>query len=496
MHELWIYKMFIKMLVKTRKKRKIFLWLAIMPSLLVLPAEVSLSSQQKNKYREIWEIIRFYGKVIGYSVVRIKGSRVEERVEMKLKAMGEEREIKTSLDWKKNPDFSLRSFYFRLKSRGVENHVSGKVVDNKLLLVKIGRRSENKIRIRGKVFTGSSFLFILEKRIDALKNKSRRITESGLRKIYFELDYFDPSILRSDVLKVRYYGKKEKYFVFVKEFAGISSFLIFDEKGNFVREEGPAGVSAEVSTPEEVMKAKTEEIDIIFSTSVKVEGDKLPPSDRRKRKKLRSAILEVEGVDSIPSFPPRQIVKKKKNGVLKVVVQRRPLTDKDGIDKLTKAEPLIESDSPEIKRLAYKIAGGDIKSPPRGRTARELIRKVSIWVFKNLRKTSSLGMPSALDVLRSGEGDCNEHAVLATAILRAMGIPARIVFGLVYDSGYFYYHAWVEGFDGEKWIEFDPTWNYFPADVLRIRVGTGNISQWAKVLEYVGRIKVRFVEYN
>ena len=115
--------------------------------------------------------------------------------------------------------------------------------------MKIGRRSENKIRIRGKVFTGSSFLFILEKRIDALKNKSRRITESGLRKIYFELDYFDPSILRSDVLKVRYYGKKEKYFVFVKEFAGISSFLIFDEKGNFVREEGPAGVSAEVSTP-------------------------------------------------------------------------------------------------------------------------------------------------------------------------------------------------------------------------------------------------------
>ncbi len=492
MHELRIYKMLIKS--KLRKKKKGVLWIVV-PFTLLLFVTNSSSASQKNNYREIWEVIKFYGKVIGYSVIRLKGDRVEERVEMKLKAMGEEREIKTSLDWEKNPDFSLRSFHFRLKSKGVENRVSGRVIDNKLLLVKI-KRSENKIRVRGKIFTGSSFLFLLEGRINSLRKKSERIKEASLRKIYFELDYFDPSILRADTLKVRYYGRKGKFFVFVKEFAGVSSFLLFDEKGNFVREEGPAGVSAEVSTREEVMKAKTEEIDIIFSTSVKVEGDKLPPSDRRERKKLSSAIIEIRGVESIPSFPPRQIVESKRNGVLRVRVQRKHLTDKRNMDKLTKAEPLIESDSPEIRKVAYEIAGGKNSKPPRGRVAKELMRKVSVWVFRNLRKTSSLGMPSALDVLRSGEGDCNEHAVLATAILRAMGIPARIVFGLVYDSGYFYYHAWVEGFDGEKWIEFDPTWNYFPADVLRIRIGTGNISQWAKVLEYVGRIKVKFVDFN
>ena len=492
MYELWIYKMLIKS--KLGRRKKDVLWIAITLTFHLFATNSSFASQ-KNKYREIWEVIKFYGKVIGYSVVRLKGDRVEERIEMKLKAMGEEREIKTSLDWEKNPDFSLRSFHFRLKSKGVENRVSGRVIDNKLLLVKI-KRSENKIRIRGKVFTGSSFLFLLEGKINSLKKKSGRIKEDSLQKIYFELDYFDPSILRAGTLKVRYYGRKGKFFVFVKEFAGVSSFLLFDEKGDFVGEEGPAGISAEVSTREEVMRAKTEEIDIIFSTSVKVEGDKLPPSDRRERKKLRSAIIEIRGVDSIPSFPPRQIVESKRYDVLRIKLQRKSLTDKGGIDKLTKAEPLIESDSPEIRKVAYEIAGGKNSKPPRGKVAKELMRKVSVWVFRNLRKTSSLGMPSALDVIKSREGDCNEHAVLATAILRAMGIPARIVFGLVYDSGYFYYHAWVEGFDGEKWIEFDPTWNYFPADVLRIRVGTGNISQWAKVLEYVGRIKVKFVDFN
>jgi transglutaminase-like putative cysteine protease len=105
-------------------------------------------------------------------------------------------------------------------------------------------------------------------------------------------------------------------------------------------------------------------------------------------------------------------------------------------------------------------------------------------------------MPSALQVLKTMKGDCNEHSILTVAILRALGIPSRVVFGLVYDSGSFFYHAWVEAFDGKNWIEFDPTWGLFPADILRIRIGTGNVSEWVKVLEYVGKIKIKFIDWQ
>ena len=33
-------------------------------------------------------------------------------------------------------------------------------------------------------------------------------------------------------------------------------------------------------------------------------------------------------------------------------------------------------------------------------------------------------MPSALETLKHRQGDCNEHAVLLTALARASGIPA------------------------------------------------------------------------
>jgi len=47
-------------------------------------------------------------------------------------------------------------------------------------------------------------------------------------------------------------------------------------------------------------------------------------------------------------------------------------------------------------------------------------------------KNLSIGYASALEVAQSKQGDCSEHAVLAAAICRAAGIPARVATGLVY----------------------------------------------------------------
>jgi transglutaminase-like putative cysteine protease len=95
----------------------------------------------------------------------------------------------------------------------------------------------------------------------------------------------------------------------------------------------------------------------------------------------------------------------------------------------------------------------------------------------------------ATDVLQTKRGDCNEHTTLYTALSRAAGIPTRISVGLVYEKGFFYYHAWPEIFSG-RWIAIDPTLGQFPADASHIRLLTGGIDKQSRILSVVGKIKV------
>ena len=101
-------------------------------------------------------------------------------------------------------------------------------------------------------------------------------------------------------------------------------------------------------------------------------------------------------------------------------------------------EPFIESDAPEIRGGGAE-GRGRRRPPPRQRAER-LVRHVHAL----LEKKPTVSLPSALEVLRTRIGDCNEHTALYVALARALGLPARIAVGLVYLRGAFYYHAWPE----------------------------------------------------
>jgi transglutaminase-like putative cysteine protease len=63
---------------------------------------------------------------------------------------------------------------------------------------------------------------------------------------------------------------------------------------------------------------------------------------------------------------------------------------------------------------------------------------------------------TASQTLASRSGDCTEHAVLLTACLRARGIPARFVAGLVPIGSTMLYHLWSEAYLG-TWVALDAT---------------------------------------
>jgi transglutaminase-like putative cysteine protease len=110
-----------------------------------------------------------------------------------------------------------------------------------------------------------------------------------------------------------------------------------------------------------------------------------------------------------------------------------------------------------------------------------------------------MSLPSAVEVLRTKVGDCNEHTALYVAMARAVNLPARIAVGLVYMRGAFYYHAWPEVYVetpsvGGQWVPVDPTLNEYPADATHVRLVRGGLDRQTAVLPLIGRAKITVTE--
>jgi transglutaminase-like putative cysteine protease len=146
----------------------------------------------------------------------------------------------------------------------------------------------------------------------------------------------------------------------------------------------------------------------------------------------------------------------------------------------------VESDAAPIVRQAAKIAGG-VENPVKA------ARMLLAWVYRNVEKRPVITVPSALEVLRTRIGDCNEHAVLLTALLRASGIPARLCVGLVYARGAFFYHAWTEAFLG-KWISMDATLDQMPADATHIKLVEGGLDRQVPIMGLMGKLRLEVLD--
>jgi len=75
-------------------------------------------------------------------------------------------------------------------------------------------------------------------------------------------------------------------------------------------------------------------------------------------------------------------------------------------------------------------------------------------------KNAAHGFDVASMVAKTRAGDCTEHAVLLTALLRLYGYPARAVTGFyvsLEEPVLGYGHAWTEYYDGQGWAGLDGT---------------------------------------
>lgn len=154
----------------------------------------------------------------------------------------------------------------------------------------------------------------------------------------------------------------------------------------------------------------------------------------------------------------------------------------------------IQSDDPAIVAAAREAAG-DRTDPWQVAVALERYTRGRIT-----QTGYSQAFDSALDVLKSGKGDCTEHSVLLAALARARGIPARVAIGLVYQDQAFLYHMWNEIYVDGRWIPLDATRARGGTSAAYLKLACSSLegaSAYASMLpvaQVAGRLKVEIVE--
>jgi len=120
-------------------------------------------------------------------------------------------------------------------------------------------------------------------------------------------------------------------------------------------------------------------------------------------------------------------------------------------------------------------------------------------------KALSIGYASAAEVAQTRQGDCTEHAVLAAAMCRAVGIPARVVTGIAYvdqfsgQTNVFGGHAWVSAYVGGKWVCIDPAFKGtgrggYDAGHIALAVGDGQPADFFNLAVLLGQFTIQKIQ--
>ena len=158
------------------------------------------------------------------------------------------------------------------------------------------------------------------------------------------------------------------------------------------------------------------------------------------------------------------------------------------------ANDWLQSTAPEIVALANQATEGIQGHEERMRALESFVRNFIS------DKTLGVGYASALQVARTPEGDCTEHAVLLAALGRAIGIATRVVDGLAYAPGFagernvFVPHAWMQAWIDGRWQSFDAALGGFDAGHIAFSTGDGDPWRFYQGLDLLGRTELKRVD--
>lgn len=210
----------------------------------------------------------------------------------------------------------------------------------------------------------------------------------------------------------------------------------------------------------------------------------------------RVASIDGSGLKLIET--DSQAVRPGSDSTIKVTVSPQPMPpgldmpyqgNDETLQASIKANEYLQSDHETIIELAREAVGSSNKA---GVAAKKIENFVSNYITN---KNLSVGYATAVEVAHTREGDCTEHSLLAAAMCRSLGIPARVVTGLAYvprfvgNKDIFGPHMWVQVNVDGRWIDIDPTLG-FDSGHIAMSTGDGGPGQFFDLISTLGNIKI------
>ena len=440
-----------------------------------------------------WRGVYYRNEKIGFTVSQTisihDGFELQEDGRLQMSLLGARNVVSIRTTARVDRDFNLRSFDFSLDPGTGGTRVHGEVQGRRLHLIvatAAGSHEQDRDLTEPPVLT---------------LNLARRLADAGLEPgRRYTWTIFDPATLSSSPIRLAV-GSRELVsgprrrvpaFRVETEYTGLHTTSWITDTGEVVLEKSPMGfetvreTQADAQTMAVPFNVRT---DLLTASAIVPtgKGPIVEPRDvRLMRLRLTGAAVDATDLSGVGQSMGENVLEVRDAQTF----QAGP-ADPD-IERYLQAEPLIESDAPEIvaeaKAAVREAVGSRVQ-------AERLTRHVNAI----LEKKPTVSLPSAREVLRTRVGDCNEHTTLYVAMARALGIPARISVGLVSVRGAFYYHAWPEVYlaDGRSrgmWLPVDPTLNEFPADATHVRLARGGLDKQATILPLIGRLRIEILE--
>ena len=212
-------------------------------------------------------------------------------------------------------------------------------------------------------------------------------------------------------------------------------------------------------------------VDLASATLIRPEGE----IDAPRSSRTVSLLVQGRSLDAVPS-DENQTVTKTDDGYkvdlhpTEFAAVSYPVAA-NGQEAYLKPSLLLASDAPRMQNLAARLTRG--KS-----TLISAARAIHDFVQTTMVPNAGMGvLRNAEEVLDRKEGVCRDYAVLTTTLLRSAKIPARLVGGMIYADGAFYYHAWSEAWDGKNWVGIDSTLPEFRISAAHFKLSDGNVDK-------------------
>ena len=451
---------------------------------------------QGSGEREDWMGTYFQGKKLGFTRVQtrwsLQGIEVDSTVFFQIRSKSIDQSTTINQKTRLGPDFKLRGFSLLQEITGHRQQVEGRVEGNRLIYRIKSRGFDKEKSIEFPPGTLPSSTFLLNLLADGLK-----VGQKGTLSLFLEpfqmLVDLEYEVLRKDNLE--YEGKSVETFAIKQKIEGIETTLWVAGDGSVIKETTNQGFASFKESAEVAQKLDEPLTVSSMITMSLVKPDQ--PIDRSER--VREIIFYLQPLrspDLVPQDQRQKILKAEQlpNGLYRATLQVK--TEPKRIASLSRwpgestQDPKYLEDSaqvqarhPMIRALARDLTGDK-------RNVWQVAKDINRWVHQNLAK-ELVDTVTALDALHERRGECQSHTYLFTALARAVGIPTRIVNGLVYSQEYsgFLYHAWPEVYVGE-WRALDPTFGQDVVDATHIKLTEGTEEGSFRLMEFVGKLKI------